>query len=108
MFFWEKFMSFFAFACFWGLLVMADFTLRMLGMADFLTIQTGVIFPYAAPIMTGLVILAFFHFLTSKNDQLGKKFYASCNFLMLVVLTCVLLIDFTLRFVAFDQTYCRG
>ena len=54
-----------------------------------------------------LVIFSFVYFLSNKGD-LGKKFYASCNFLMLLVLTAALLIDFTLRFVAFDQTYCRG
>ena len=58
--------------------------------------------------MSVLVILAFFYFVATSNKELGKKFYASCNFLMLIVITTALLIDFTLRFAAFDQTYCRG
>lgn len=58
--------------------------------------------------MSALVIFAFIYFATTKSAELGKKFYASCNFLMLIVLITALLIDFTLRFAAFDQTYCRG
>ena len=102
MFFFEKFFSMYFFAILWGVIVMADFALRMFGMAGHHGIQDGVVFPYAAPVMSGLVIVAFWHWLTSANEQLGKKFYSSCNYLMLLVITSSLLIDFTLRFVAFD------
>ena len=65
------------------------------------------ILPYAAPVMSALLIFSFGYFLSNRGE-LGKKFYASCNFLMLLVVTTALIIDFLLRFVAFDQTYCRG
>mmetsp|Transcript_32858 Transcript_32858/g.40619 ORF Transcript_32858/g.40619 Transcript_32858/m.40619 type:complete len:123 (+) Transcript_32858:27-395(+) len=108
MFFFEKYFSLYAFAIGWGVVVTLDFILRMIGIAGYHGIQTGVLFPYAAPVMSGLVIFSFIYLMSSKKAELGKKFYASCNFLMLVMLTGALLIDFTLRFVAFDQTYCRG
>jgi len=108
MFFFEKFFSLYMFAVIWGLVVAADFTLRMMGLAGHHGIQDGVIFPYVAPLMGGLVVFSFIYFLTSPNKDLSKKFYTSCNYLMLMVLTSTLLVDFTLRFVAFDQTYCRG
>ena len=92
----------------WGIIITADFVLRMCGLAGFHGIQTGVAFPFIAPVMTGLVILAFVYFLSSPNRQLSKKFYSSCNYMMLMVLTTTLLVDFALRFVAFDQTYCKG
>ena len=108
MFIFEKYFSLYAFAIVWGLVITADFVLRMMGLAGFHGIQTGVIFPFIAPVMTGLVIIAFIYFLSSPNRALSKKFYSSCNYLMLVALTSTLIIDFALRFVAFDQTYCRG
>ena len=108
MFFFEKYFSMFSFAVGWGLLITADFILRMMGLAGYHGIQTGVLFPYAAPVMSALVIFAFIYFLCSPNRELSKKFYSSCNYMMLMVLTSCLLVDFTLRFVAFDQTYCRG
>ena len=107
-FVFEKHFSLFAFAVGWGVLVTADFTLRMLGLAGYHGIDTGVIFPYTSPIMSALVIFSFLYFLGSPNKELSKKFYSSCNYLMLMVLTASLLIDFTLRFVAFDVTYCRN
>ena len=102
MFIFEKYFSLYAFAVVWGLVITADFIARMMGVAGFHGIQTGVAFPFIAPVMTGLVICAFVYFMTSPNRQLSKKFYSSCNYLMLVVLTSTLLIDFALRFVAFD------
>ena len=102
MFFFEKYFSMYGFAILWGLIVMTDFVLRMCGLAGTYGIQTGVAFPYAAPIMSGLVIFAFFYFLTTPSRSLSKKFYASCNYMMLVIMTLVLLFDFILRFVAFD------
>ena len=108
MFFFEKYFDLYAFAMVWGLVVAADFILRVLGLASFHGITHGVIFPYLAPLMTGLVGFAFVYFLTSPNRQLSKKFYSSCNYLMLIVLTSTLLIDFSLRFFAFNQTYCLG
>ena len=107
MFFFEKYFTLVAFAIGWGCIVALDFILRMIGIAGYHGIQTGVIFPFAAPVMSALVIFAFGYFLSNRGE-LGKKFYASCNFLMLLVLTTALIIDFILRFVAFDQTYCRG
>ena len=102
MFFFERFFSLYGFAVLWGLIVTADFVLRMCGLAGTYGIQTGVSFPYAAPIMSGLVIFAFIYFLTSPSRTLARKFYSSCNYMMLVVLTVVLLVDFILRFFAFD------
>lgn len=102
MFFFEKFFSLYMFAVGWGLIVGADFALRLMGLAGHHGIQDGVIFPYVAPLMGGLVLFAFLYFLTSSNQALSKKFYSSCNYLMLIVLTSTLLVDFTLRFVAFD------
>ena len=102
MFFFEKYFTLYAFAIGWGVLILIDFILRMCGMAGYHGIQTGVVLPYAAPIMSSLVIFAFIYFATTSSQELGKKFYASCNFLMLIVITTALLIDFTLRFAAFD------
>ena len=102
MFFFERYVSMFGFAILWGLIITTDFILRLSGQAGTYGIQTGVVFPYAAPIMSGLVILAFIYFLISPSRTLSKKFYASCNYMMLIVLTVVLLVDFILRFVAFD------
>ena len=108
MFFFEKFFSLYTFALGWGLLVTFDFVMRLSGYAGTYGIQEGVIFPYIAPIMGSLVIFAFLYFLTTPNAALSKKFYSSCNYLMLMTLTASLIIDFVLRFVAFDVTYCRG
>ena len=108
MFFFEKYFSLFSFAIGWGVLITVDFILRMCGLAGYHGIQTGVILPFAAPAMSILVIFSFLYFATTASQDLGKKFYASCNFLMLIVITTALLIDFTLRLTAFDQTYCRG
>ena len=108
MFFFEKFFSLWIFAVGWGIIVAADFVLRLLGLAGYHGIQDGFLLPYIAPIMTGLVVFSFFYFLSSPNAELSKKFYSSCNYLMLMTLTSTLLIDFTLRFVAFDVTFCRG
>ena len=58
--------------------------------------------------MSVLVILAFIYFISTSSQDLGKKFYASCNFMMVIIITTALLVDFGLRFFAFDQTYCRG
>ena len=108
MFVFEKHFSLFAFAVGWGLLVTADFSLRMMGLAGYHGIQTGFLLPYTAPIMSVIVVFAFGYFLTSPKQELSKKFYASCNYLMLLVLSGSLLVDFILRLTAFDQTYCRG
>ena len=108
MFFFQEYFSLYAFAVGWGLLVCTDFALRMFGMAGTYAIDVGLIFPFVAPIMSVLVIFAFLYFLTSPNKELSKKFYASCNYLMLIVCSSVLAIDLVLRLFAFDQTYCRG
>ena len=108
MFLFEKYFSLWSFAIGWGLLITVDFVLRMFGLAGYHGIQTGVILPIASPIMSVLVIFSFIYFVFTKSADLGKKFYASCNFLMLIVITLVLLTDFALRFFAFNQTYCRG
>ena len=102
MFIFEKFIRMYGFAVVWGLVIATDFVLRMMGLAGYHGIQTGVTFPFAAPILSGLVLLAFVFFLTSRNRNLSKKVYASFNYMMLMVLTSSLLVDFTLRFVAFD------
>ena len=80
----------------------------MVGLASFYGIQTGLIFPFTAPIMSLIVIFSYFYFLTSGQPYLSKRFYSFCTTLMLFVLASSLLIDFVLRIVAFDQTYCRG
>ena len=67
MFYFEKYFSLYAFAVVWGLIVSADFVTRIMGVAGFHGIQTGVAFPFIAPVMTGLVICAFLYFMTSPN-----------------------------------------
>ena len=108
MYFFEKYFSMYTFALVWGILIFADFFLRIFGLAGYYSIDTGLLFPIAAPVMSFIVILAFLYFLTSPNRALSKKFYSSCSVLMLMVFSSTLFIDFILRFVAFDATYCRG
>ena len=108
MYWFERFFSLGTFALVWGLIIFADFFLRIFGLAGYYSIDTGLLFPIAAPVMGVVVILAFLYFLTSPNRVLSKKFYSSCSFMMLMVFSSTLFIDFILRFVAFDQTYCRG
>ena len=98
----------YAFAVGWGFVVSADFILRILGMATHYSVDVGLIFPYLAPIMSMIVIFAFVYFLTNANKELGKKFYASCNLVMLAAFSGALALDLLLRVTAFDQTYCRG
>ena len=52
--------------------------------------------------------MAFAYFLFSPDKNLGKKLYSGANFLMLIILSTVLLIDLLLRLAAFDLTYCLG
>ena len=106
MFIFEKYFSLYAFAIGWGVFVTIDFVLRCLGLAGFHGIQYGVLLPFVAPIMAVLVILAFGYFLFSPDKDMGKKLYSGANFLMLICLTSVLLIDLLLRLVAFKLTYC--
>ena len=108
MFFFEKFFSLGAFAIGWGIIVTLDLILRFCGLAGTYGIDFGLIFPYASPIMSAIVIFAFVYFLVSPNQALSKQFYSSCSYLMLIVLTGSLLIDFVLRFTAFNFAYCRG
>ena len=108
MYFFEKYFGLYTFALIWGVVIVADFFLRMFGLAGYYSIDTGLLFPFAAPVMSVVVILAFIYFLTSPNRVLSKKFYSSCSFMMLMVFSSTLFIDFILRFVAFDHTYCRG
>ena len=52
--------------------------------------------------------MAFAYFLFSPDKNTGKKLYSGANFLMLMILSMVLLIDLLLRLVAFNLTYCKG
>ena len=106
MFFFEKYFSLYAFAVGWGMLVTADFILRMMGMAGYHGIQTGVILPFAAPVLALMVILAFAYFMFSPDKNMGKKLYSGANFLMLIIISATLLIDLLLRLTAFNVTYC--
>ena len=108
MFFFEKYFSLYSFAIGWGILVTLDFILRMVGMAGYHGIQTGVILPFAGPILTLIVIMAFFYFMFSSDKDKGKKLYGGANFIMLTCLSSFLVIDLLLRLFAFNMTYCGG
>ena len=64
--------------------------------------------PFAGPVLGILVVMCFAYFLLSPDKNMGKKLYSGANFLMLMILSTVLLIDLLLRLVAFNMTYCLG
>ena len=66
------------------------------------------ILPFAGPLVGMLVVLAFAYFLFSPDKNMGKKLFSGANFIMLMSLSTVLIIDLLLRLVAFNETYCRG
>ena len=108
MFFFEKYFSLYAFAIGWGVLVTVDFILRCVGLAGYHGIQTGLILSFAGPLIGLMVVLAFAYFLFSPDKNMGKKLFSGANFIMLMSLSTVLIIDLVLRLVAFNETYCLG
>ena len=67
------------------MVVTLDLILRMMGLAGYHGIQTGVIFPFAAPIMSAIVIFSFGYFVTNKGQELGKKFYQCLSLVVALV-----------------------
>ena len=64
--------------------------------------------PFVGPVLGIIVVMAFAYFLFSPDKNMGKKLYSGSNFLMLMILSAVLLIDLLLRLTAFNLTYCLG
>ena len=64
--------------------------------------------PFVGPALGIIVVLAFAYFMFSPDKNMGKKLYSRTNFLMLIILSAVLLIDLLLRLTAFNVTYCLG
>ena len=52
--------------------------------------------------------MAFAYFMFAPDKNMGKKLFSGANFVMLMSLSSVLIIDLLLRLVAFNETYCRG
>ena len=69
MFIFEKYFSLYAFAIGWGIVVTLDFVLRMMGLAGYHGIQTGVLMPFLGPVLTAIVILAFGYFMFSPDKN---------------------------------------
>ena len=58
--------------------------------------------------MSLITIFSFIYFLVGENKALTKKFYRSCNIMFMLVAGGSLIIDFMLRFFAFDMFYCQN
>ena len=108
MFFLERCISLQGFAMLWGFVLITDLIMQKIGLSQLYSFQDGTVFPIAGQIMSLITIFSFIYYMIGANRQLTKKFYRSCNIMFMIVATCSLMIDFMLRFLAFDYFYCQN
>ena len=104
----ENSMSLRGFAVLFGFILIADLVMQKFGLSQLYSFQDGMLFPILGQIMSLVTIFSFVYFMFGENRNLTKKFYRSCNIMFMIVAGGSLIIDFMLRFFAFDMFYCQN